>query len=408
MIMGSSISPLFSICNMKKIITFFVSLVILSCSEERTANEAKLVESEKQIRIDIDDNTNIYTGTLLYHVDKATGHKYIVIHNDRNNFRHSINFYNIQTSELEISVPIYLDGRNEMYDTEGIAVLSLDSIIVANKNTLKYFLIDRDGNVTKVIDHGTDENGMVVLSSPIETFINKPLVIIDGKIFCMQFIPLTRWIDDRAYGNNFEFKDCAICAALDTATCALTYLPASYPKLYEKDNNVHGENCSRVYGNEKFIYGFLENDSIYVTDKSHDKLTAFYAGSRYEKNITDKGYPRNYDMNQAVLWGFKRPRYGNMVYDPHNNVYYRFVHFASNEIKEDEPSEISFCRKEFSIIILDAEFNIIGETRFPSGRYAPMLFFVNEEGLWLSENNYERTDMSEDLLVFRCLKFEKK
>ena len=86
---------------MKKIITFFVSLVILSCSEERTANEAKLVESEKQIRIDIDDNTNIYTGTLLYHVDKATGNKYIVIHNDRNNFRHSINFYNIQTSELE-------------------------------------------------------------------------------------------------------------------------------------------------------------------------------------------------------------------------------------------------------------------------------------------------------------------
>ena len=93
--------------------------------------------------------------------------------------------------------------------------------------------------------------------------------------------------------------------------------------------------------------------------------------------------------------------YGNIVYDKYRDVYYRF---AYPECEVNSTSfEYIFCRKEFSIIILDNEFNIIGETLFPAGKYAPGLFFVNQDGLYLSLNNTENPEIGDDELVFQCL-----
>lgn len=65
--------------------------------------------------------------------------------------------------------------------------------------------------------------------------------------------------------------------------------------------------------------------------------------------------------------------------------------------------EYIFCRKEFSIMILDENFNVLGETLFPAGKYIPALFFVNEKGLFLSVNNTSNPQMTDDKLVFQCL-----
>ncbi len=63
-----------------------------------------------------------------------------------------------------------------------------------------------------------------------------------------------------------------------------------------------------------------------------------------------------------------------------------------------------YCRKEFSIIVVNSDFEVIGETYFKAGIYAPTLFFVNEDGLYISENNTDNPESSEDKLVFRCFK----
>jgi hypothetical protein len=93
------------------------------------------------------------------------------------------------------------------------------------------------------------------------------------------------------------------------------------------------------------------------------------------------------------------------MYDKYRNVYYRFVEhpceLAKDEGYMDEPKA-----REFSVIILDKDFQIIGETKFPGNKYFIRMSFVGRDGLYISENNLANPDFDEDKLVFACFKLE--
>ena len=67
-----------------------------------------------------------------------------------------------------------------------------------------------------------------------------------------------------------------------------------------------------------------------------------------------------------------------------------------------------YGRKKFSIIILDKNFNIIGETLFPEGIYNSYVFFVHKDGLYISKDYQMNYDQSEDFLTFELFNLIKK
>ena len=58
-------------------------------------------------------------------------------------------------------------------------------------------------------------------------------------------------------------------------------------------------------------------------------------------------------------------------------------------------------KKNFSIMILDKDLNVIGETLFPDYTFNPHLWFVREEGLYISTNNEMNPNYDENQLVFK-------
>ena len=62
--------------------------------------------------------------------------------------------------------------------------------------------------------------------------------------------------------------------------------------------------------------------------------------------------------------------------------------------------------REFSVIVFDKDFNIIGETKFPGNKYFYKMSFVGRDGLYISENNLANPEFDEDKLVFACFKLE--
>ena len=62
--------------------------------------------------------------------------------------------------------------------------------------------------------------------------------------------------------------------------------------------------------------------------------------------------------------------------------------------------------KEFSIMILDNELNIIGETLMEGDKYVPNNMFVTEDGLYISVNHPDNPDNREDFLSFALLVLE--
>ena len=57
--------------------------------------------------------------------------------------------------------------------------------------------------------------------------------------------------------------------------------------------------------------------------------------------------------------------------------------------------------------VLNADFEIIGETKFPGKKYFYKMSFVGKEGLYISENNLANPQFDENKLVFTCFKIKK-
>ena len=143
-------------------------------------------------------------------------------------------------------------------------------------------------------------------------------------------------------------------------------------------------------------------DSIMVSDDL--KQVRWHNGkSRYLKSIRPRVYEANgFDWLRESKGG---PKYHNIMYDKYRDVYYRIAEFPyefkANESPFDDPKG-----REFSVIVFDKDFNIIGETKFPGNKYFYKMSFVGRDGLYISENNLANPEFDENKLVFACFKLE--
>ena len=81
-----------------------------------------------------------------------------------------------------------------------------------------------------------------------------------------------------------------------------------------------------------------------------------------------------------------------------HRIAYPEVEFERNE---DFLEVFRTGRKQFSIIILDKDLNVVGETLFPPYTYNPKVIFVDKDGLYISISHYKREDYSDDWLRFQ-------
>ena len=97
------------------------------------------------------------------------------------------------------------------------------------------------------------------------------------------------------------------------------------------------------------------------------------------------------------------------MYDPYREVYYRFA-YPKTELddKINWMGKSVYGRKKFSVIILDKDFQIIGETLFPEAIYNPYASFVSKEGLYISRDYQINYDQSEDFMTFELFKLVEK
>ena len=77
------------------------------------------------------------------------------------------------------------------------------------------------------------------------------------------------------------------------------------------------------------------------------------------------------------------------------------------------PREVIFLtifregRKQFSIIVLDKDFKVIGETLFPAYIYNSNVVFVHKDGLYISVSHHKNPDFDENWLRFQRIELVK-
>ena len=383
-------------------ITSFICLASCIClfacqdsPKESTATyDIDLVESKK-ITLPCDENTYFLSKSIFQF--EEDGKEYLHFENSRKGLYEIITF-DLEKQEVHKRIPIEPEGPN------GIPAMYGSKPYPDSKNYLifqgKAFRISQM-NGEGIVDRNYQ------LKSPgrfvrviLSTFCYLPSFVRDSVLYFDQRV---------ASKKKRNLPNYPIFAALDLNTGELDWASLNFPTTFNGDYShiQSGDSFTYDYNykDDRLVCSFIESDSIMVTDDL-STVKWYNAKSRF----LDSMIPYINDPTEDVydlIRKEEKPKYWHLMYDKYRDVYYRFAEMPCELAENEDPyDEFAPRAREFSVIILNKDFRIIGETKFPGNKYFYKMSFVGRDGLFISENNLANPEFDEDKLIFACFKLE--
>lgn len=359
----------------------FIPVYLLFNAQKYGACELKETDETLSFPIDSDtkNNFNIYS----VYKDKD-GKEYFTFQNIENN---TIHFYDLKQQKPAFRITPSQEGSNGVGRIFGYYIQNLDSIYVFN-----FY-----------------ESGLYLINKNCDLLDKQPFLGLKPSCFMATASQLPVRIEHTLYTciePNRLIEHDPVSVAINMNTKEEKKLPFDYPDYPGSEVKLkrYGMEASysRCYDGQRFIYSFHYDENIYVATPEHDSIRKVPVRSKYfdKVQLPDEltASPEDFCVN---AW------YNNLLYDPYREVYYRIAYPPSTLDKGVRPMElVQFGRKNFSIIILDKDFRILGETLFPDNTYNPTIMLVRPEGLYISDSHYLNPQFNDDILSFR--KFELK
>ena len=382
-------------------ISFFFILTLVSCQPSKNnngkrQNEVELV-AEKQLVFPLDEQT-YYLSKSMFQFEE-NGKEYLHFENTQKSL-YDIVIFDIENRQIAKQIPLHKTGPNGLPAVFGSRPSpGAQYILVAQNNISRISSINDKGEVIRNYNFQTPESQFTSLH--LGSYYNTPGFVKDSCLFLKIGIP-------KPDMKREDWPKTHMFASLDLRTGKVKWVPIFYPPIfkeeYENIDGGYGFSYDYNYKENRLICGFFGYDSLMVTDDLKH-IRWYNAKSRYLKSMRPKLGNAMAGINSIIEF-CETPKYWHIMYDKYRNVYYRFAEMpyklAPNESPYDEPKG-----KEFSVIVLNKDFEIIGETRFPGKKYFYKMSFVGKEGLYISENNLENPQFDENKLVFTCFKIKK-
>lgn len=378
---------------MKNYLTILFLILIVSCNDKGThkKNEVELKEYKTPISFPLDENTKSSTWSLFLYID-PNGKEYLTF---QNQWQNEILFYDLNSQELEFKIKPQYEGNNGVGSMIGYYIKNMDSIFLTVSGLQEIVIIDKNAVVKGKMQYEKTINDLFL--KEFYSQMNHPIILIDNKMYIMP--GCNRWAEKNP-----------VCATIDLTNYTVeALLGLSYPSFPGADNKAKRagieEDVSRCYDGENFIYSFHFDESIYIVSPDHKTINRKPVKSNYINKVK---YLDDYG-NLTFEDGCKNPNYGNLLYDEYRNVYYRIAYPETKIEKGIRGMELlQYGRKNFSIIILDKDFTIIGETMFPDYTYNSNIMFIREDGLYISSSHFMNPEYSDDVLSFQRFDLVKK
>ena len=306
-----------------------------------------------------------------------------------NRLTNCIQFYNLNQQAFISELCFDIRGPNGTGPLIGYLVETLDSIYIMGDHTRSVVLANQRSEVVSAFklsrhDFGTPVGG---------TFF--PIRRIDNILY------FAAPINHNIYTVSSVGGILEIAYDLNTQTHTEHF---HLPEEYDGFHNTYYITFSRdIDAAGNFVYSFPMCHDLYIKSPQ-GKVRKVAASSPYALGTTIRKNTiinDNTDEIKADIEGYK---YRFIVYDPYRSVYYRFVTHPMSYLDPATGLPRRRDEKPFSIIILDKNFNKIGERVFPAKQYLIDNYFLNSRGLWISNNHPANPEMEEDYLSFTLLK----
>ncbi|MDO4181708.1 MAG: DUF4221 family protein [Bacteroidales bacterium] len=368
-------------------------------------DQAELIPADT-LCFPINDSTH-YESKAMFQFEYS-GREYLFFQNQRDKGSPHISIFDIEKECLYKSIPVYKEGPNGIPHVLGGWPLDMDHFIVTTGST-QFYMIDDAGHITYKSPalYVRRKNNVPLYDgycgTRVLSYYASPAIFRDSLFYFPQkAVGFPHTADNWSTSNLFAYMNMNTGELGRTKFC--------YPSVFDKAEDIY----SAIYGRDHsyadtgkdVAVSFEETDSIYVSSDFHH-VRAYNAKSRYFPHLRPEPENPNQDLLTWIRKDANTPQYHHLLYDKYRKVFYRFACMPYEYPELRSPMDEDTGR-EFSIIILNDKYEIIGETRFPGNTYAYRLWFIGRDGLYLSLNNQGNPDFDEDRLLFRRLKLEYK
>lgn len=303
--------------------------------------------------------------------------------------------FSLDNKQLENIIDPKKEGPNGLGGTiDGSFFVNFDTIIVTVKGYHDVIhIIDSNANLIRSINFDISYNPYFPIS-----WINQA----NNAYYKDGYLVLPNWsasvegwqeLDKYSLGYFYDFK---------TETQGNYHV--NYPSLILNGIDNPNNASAFVINDNKTIVSFDHNHYIYVFKDS--VWTPIYAKSKYIDRPLQSQYVNNIDFVGQIKRLIELPKYLTVVYDKYRNVYYRFVYPGEDVDESGDLMKQHEFYKTFSIMILDENFNVIGESLMKENTFNMFAFFINREGLWISTNHPDNPQFEEDVINFRLLELK--
>lgn len=375
-----------------KSILLVLVFLILSCAKETKQENVKILKlkqsKEKRIKI----SENIYYHSFLSQIQN--NQDTVFLYRKRTHTKENgIDVFDFKNSNYLKSIIIPKEGPSGIDNVRGFYYLNKDSIfIVGTKEIIIY-----NDNKNKVIYRSAflNEYFPVAISN-----LTKPFYLKNELYFAKHsFTPPT----------NNKFFETNIIAKFNFITNKLSEIEETkfsnkyIDKCWSHYDAVHSHTLNTK--NNKLVFSFAIDDSLYVKEIQKDKKSYFAKSSYKTREVKDLNCSkvRQKERRQKYTNYF----YNSIIFDKYKNVYYRLMLIPEENYNED--TKFKRINRQFIITVLDSNFTIIGETRVlnKEPKYIYFDWVLNEEGLWISTANPNNKKYDEDYLTYELVDYEK-
>jgi hypothetical protein len=307
------------------------------------------------------------------------------------------------------------EGDNGVGRLYGYYIHTPDEIYLASTSLKSVIRVNSDSRIVKRIKYADMKrlppDTVEPTLSDSWSFVYDPIFFVGGHLYINQYI-------NGEYGEEITTKS-PVTLIIDTLKKEILPSHFTYPINWTYQDYIaldidhFADDYSRDFDGRQIIYSFANQEDIYITSLNDSLIRKVPAKSRYIDDVKKFTPSRKITTNlQMHKYECEHPFYGSLIYDKYRDVYYRIAYPPTNmdeEVRQniDLLDVWRFGRKEFSIIILNKDFQVIGETLFKDYAYSSRMLLVSKEGVYLYNNVFLKDDYEEDALRFRLLKLEK-
>lgn len=369
-------------------IIVIIGLTLLSCnSTNHSKNEIALQKADSTIHLNIHSFMSSTTRNIRYFNDNKI--EYLAVENEH---KEQIEVFNLKTNEFIKTIKPQREGPNGIGSRLfGFDIVNFDTIIITTSGRGEtFFIIDSSVRIKNKIDFEISYKPYLPIGQLWSSYGRTSNY--DGEKLILSNV-------SRATDEDFkQIHNCSIGYYYIFKTNETQDYPLNHPdKSKQKDEILNSEGAIIVNG-DKVVLSYPMGHQVFVSEKNGDWET-YNLKSKYLKNAFSDAYAD--DVLESMTKYVKSSCYLALVYDKYRKVYYRFVYPGIDVTRQDDVMKLGEFRRVFSVMIIDEDFNVLGETLMPENTYNSNMFFINEAGLWISTNHPENPDFDEDAINFQ-------